>query len=841
SDWAQRFRLRGLPRRVLVSRLCFAGLVAVNVAIGVICTIDSVQWLGKPFPGFLLNERMFVNGMGRYSWTGSLEGLNFPDKILTANGAPLATPEDLQRIVRQTPVGEPIDYTVERGDLILELSVPTMRFSAADLGSVFGILGLLGVVYLVIGVVVFTIKPDTAVSWSFFLLCFAVSTFSLTAFDIAATHRGFVRWYLLVLALGPAAGLHLVMHFPRPWEYSRRHPGVQLAPYLVAAALIVPLEWHYPATRFLLFYRLIFLYLITASVIFVLGSLAAYLRPSSHIARQRSKVVLFGAALAFPIPALGLLASFSGASLGGFQVHNNFVGIPFTLFPAAIGYAIARHNLFDVDVYIKRTLGYVLMTSVVGLAYFAIQTATSGILSRTVFSGQAESVYPIVFALAVVFFFNPVNRRVQEAVEQLFFRKPYDYRTTVGSISEALGGVAELEPFLEGVLRTIRSELFIERAGVILVDDRTRQGRALFLDGDEARVQDRLKTRPVAFDDPLLALVARERKLISRYDVAEDPHFAPERAACGERFNELGATLAFPLFASGEFAGMLAIGHKKSGHFYSREDIDLLTTVATMTSSAVEQAREKGQRTTLMQLFAKHVSPQVAESLWEQREQFLDGGRPRSQKITATILFTDLQGFSGVSEQLDPETLMEWLNTYMDGITRVVMQHEGVVDDYFGDGVKANFGVPVPRTSEEQVREDAIHAVECALELEREMVRLNGSMKERGLPTLRMRIGIFTGPVLAGSLGSADRMKYTTLGDAVNTAARLESYDRDLALAHLATSPCRILIGDSTLRHLGDRFETQRVGEVTLKGKTERIVAHCVLGRRSAPREIQTG
>ena len=182
------------------------------------------------------------------------------------------------------------------------------------------------------------------------------------------------------------------------------------------------------------------------------------------------------------------------------------------------------------------------------------------------------------------------------------------------------------------------------------------------------------------------------------------------------------------------------------------------------------------------------MAPEVAEVLWQQREQFLDGGRPRSQKQIVTVMFTDLQGFTSVSEQLDPQVLMDWLNTYMDAIARTVMDHGGVVDDYFGDGVKVNFGVPVPRTSEEEIRQDALHAVRCALALEREMARINENMKARGLPNLRMRVGIYTGPVVAGTLGSAERMKYTTLGDTVNTAARLESYDKDLFLPHFGNS-----------------------------------------------------
>ena len=288
--------------------------------------------------------------------------------------------------------------------------------------------------------------------------------------------------------------------------------------------------------------------------------------------------------------------------------------------------------------------------------------------------------------------------------------------------------------------------------------------------------------------------------------------------------------MALPLFYRDQFAGMLALGYKKSGRFYSREDVDLLGTLSSMTSTAIEQSREKGQKAVLMQLFSKHVSPQVAESLWEQREQFLEGGRPKSQSMIVTAMFTDLQGFSTISEKQSPEVLMNWLNTYLEMMTNTVMEYGGVVDDFFGDGVKINFGVPIPRETDDDIRQDAVNAVNCALAMEQKMLVLNEKMAEQGQQPLRMRIGIYTGPVVAGSLGSAERMKYTTIGDTVNTAARLESFDKDLVISRVTASPCRILIGEPTLRRVEGIFDVEKVGELSLKGKTERIGAYCVLG-----------
>jgi adenylate cyclase len=241
--------------------------------------------------------------------------------------------------------------------------------------------------------------------------------------------------------------------------------------------------------------------------------------------------------------------------------------------------------------------------------------------------------------------------------------------------------------------------------------------------------------------------------------------------------------------------------------------------------------RESAQRADMMKLFSRHVSREVAETIWQQRDAFLEGGRLRPQRLVVTALFTDLTGFTPVAEKLAPEALMDWLNEYMDAMTQQVGRHHGVVRQYAGDAIVALFGVPVPRRTEAEIDQDAINAIDCALGMEAALRDLNARWRAKGWPPTGMRIGIFTGPALAGSVGSADRSEYVVLGDTMNTAARLESFDKTLFAPDPDTTPCRILVGETTVVRTGDRFKTESLGDVALKGKDHAVAIHHVTCR----------
>jgi adenylate cyclase len=241
---------------------------------------------------------------------------------------------------------------------------------------------------------------------------------------------------------------------------------------------------------------------------------------------------------------------------------------------------------------------------------------------------------------------------------------------------------------------------------------------------------------------------------------------------------------------------------------------------------------ERVERREVTRLFSRFLRPKVAEEIWRQRDQFMQGGdqpgRPRSQRAVITVLMSDLIGFTEISERIDPDALMTWVNDYMNAMADVIERHDGVVDDYAGDGIKADFGFPVPRRSSPEIDTDASNAVRCALAMGAAMERLNVGWRKQNLPTGRLRVGLCTGPAVVGALGGDTSLKFTSVGDVVNIAARLESFDSEGA--GFETGTARILIAEETRRRIGAAFETVDLGVHALKGKTEKIRIFRVIG-----------
>lgn len=239
------------------------------------------------------------------------------------------------------------------------------------------------------------------------------------------------------------------------------------------------------------------------------------------------------------------------------------------------------------------------------------------------------------------------------------------------------------------------------------------------------------------------------------------------------------------------------------------------------------------QRKQMMSLFSRYFSQDVAEQIWNRRDEVLgSGGMPAPQQLVATVFFCDLAGFTSKAEVLSPKELTSLLNAYFEAAVSIIHRNGGSIDKFIGDAVMAVFGVPIPRLSKEEIFADARRAVASAIEFGAAIDKLNQGFVAAGLPTIAVRMGIHTGPVVAGSIGSTQRMEYTVIGDTVNVAARLEGLDK----GGRGDRSSRILISETTRHCLDASFSVERLGEFRLHGKREMVEVHHVLGRTQETR-----
>jgi adenylate cyclase len=193
-----------------------------------------------------------------------------------------------------------------------------------------------------------------------------------------------------------------------------------------------------------------------------------------------------------------------------------------------------------------------------------------------------------------------------------------------------------------------------------------------------------------------------------------------------------------------------------------------------------------------------------------------------NKRADLTIIFSDIRGFTTLSEKMTPEGVVALLNPYLEAMSQVIYKHGGTVDKYEGDAVIAFFGEPVP------YKDHAARAVRAALDMRVALAELKEKWANEGRPSqIEMGVGVNSGEVFVGLLGSAQRINYTVIGDNPNLAARLQDLTKTYAWP--------ILVSESTYQQVKDEFDAELADAVTVKGKTKAVNVYKILGRKGAP------
>jgi adenylate cyclase len=377
------------------------------------------------------------------------------------------------------------------------------------------------------------------------------------------------------------------------------------------------------------------------------------------------------------------------------------------------------------------------------------------------------------------------------------------------TVAKSLLTVAPLDDVLNLVMNLIFEHLPAERGFLMLYDEHSGE-----------LIPKIVKYRNQAADSSKITIsrtmtnkVFQDKVSILTSDAQIDPRFDGGASII---FHSIRSAMCAPLWNKDDVIGVVFIDSSTRSGTFKPEDLDLLTALANYAAIGIEQARlhekikEEIKRRSQLE---RYHSPAVVNRIlsFSTSDSSVD-----AQEMDVTVLFSDIVGFTSFAEKMEPHRVSLLLNDYFSEMTDIIFSQDGTLDKFIGDAIMAIFGAPI--TTEDH----AVRAVRTALEMKQRLQELNEE-KFSTVP-LKIRIGINSGRVVAGDIGSPKRIEYTVLGNTVNIASRLESS---------VSKPDQIVVGEETYELIKDHFETEALGPFHLKNMEKSIMVYQILSEKA--------
>ncbi len=360
---------------------------------------------------------------------------------------------------------------------------------------------------------------------------------------------------------------------------------------------------------------------------------------------------------------------------------------------------------------------------------------------------------------------------------------------------------------LNKILLTIFKFVRADR-GVIFLRDSSgelRPGASLRRDGTDS---------PISVSSTILNHVIKERATVLTHDAAMD--FAASKGK-SMILNRISSAIVVPLLHNDDILGVLWLDTESLAQFQPK-DLEIVTAVAAQAAMFIEiniLGKKIEQEIITRERFSRLLSPNIAERVLSGELEVNKGGQLVAE---CTVFNSDIRGFTRMSEGTQPEIIVEMLNEYFELMVETLFKYEGTLDKFMGDGIMALWGAPVVHP------DDPTRSVACAIEQMEVLGRFNRARVGANLPPLGVGIGIHTGPLVAGYIGSSLALSYTVIGDVANTSARLCG----------VAAAGQILVSEQTLGRLSEKFEYEELPPAQLKGKGRPFRIFNVLGRATA-------
>jgi adenylate cyclase len=373
-------------------------------------------------------------------------------------------------------------------------------------------------------------------------------------------------------------------------------------------------------------------------------------------------------------------------------------------------------------------------------------------------------------------------------------RSDYEALRMMYELSRAIGTVHDLDKLLRKMLAALFHFVNADRAAILLVQpDGTMKAAASHRrDGSNA---------PIRLSHTIIGHVIREKKSVLTQDAAGD--FASGvNDGRSMVLNRISSAIVVPLLHEGQLVGVLWLDSETMATFRPK-DLELVTAVAGQAAMFIANAllsRQIEKEVLTRERFARLLSPNVAEQVISGKLDVRKGG---VFVRSCTVFNSDIRGFTRMAEGISAELMVDLLNEYFEVMVEVLFRYEGTLDKFMGDGIMAFWGAPVAH------EDDPTRAVRCAVDQMEELARFNRTNAARGIQPLEIGIGVHTGPLVSGYVGSSKALGYTVIGDTANISARLCS------IAHSG----QIVVSEQTAALVASSFTIEELPPAQLKGK----------------------
>lgn len=375
----------------------------------------------------------------------------------------------------------------------------------------------------------------------------------------------------------------------------------------------------------------------------------------------------------------------------------------------------------------------------------------------------------------------------------------------------------DLPTLLNKILMTIFKFVRADRGVIFLMDSNAelRAGASLRRDGTDA---------PISVSSTIMNHVIKERATVLTHDAAMD--FAASKGK-SMILNRISSAIVAPLLHNDEILGVLWLDSETLAQFQPK-DMEIVTSIAAQAGMFIEiniLGKKIEKEIINRERFSRLLSPNVAERVLSGELEVKKGGQLVEK---CTVFNSDIRGFTRMSEGARPEGIVEMLNEYFEQMVETLFKYEGTLDKFMGDGIMALWGAPVAHP------DDALRCVSCAIEQMEALGKFNRKRMELNVPPLAVGIGVHTGPLVAGYIGSSKALSYTVIGDTANTSARL---------CGIAAAG-QILVSEGTLARLQNKFEYEELPPAQLKGKEKPFRVFNIKSYRpnvQVPAAVETG